>query len=76
MPLRTGRSTDNRKGESIRIRLNDTMRTYITNKANSEGVSISEIFRRYIETDMRKSSTYQGGRDGENTKKRTTFLDL
>lgn len=76
MPLRTGRSTDDRKGESIRIRLSDDMRTYVTRKASIEGVSISEIFRRYIAADMKQSSTYQGGRDGDDTKKRIAFLDL
>ena len=51
MPRR-GRVTTDRKGESIRIRLNEEMRAYIDRKAHSTGKSISEIFRDYISADM------------------------
>lgn len=50
--LNTGRPTSDKKGESIRIRLNERMREYINNKSLRTGKSISEIFREYIEKDM------------------------
>lgn len=50
--LNSGRPTSDKKGESIRIRLNERMREYINNKSLRTGKSISEIFREYIEKDM------------------------
>lgn len=46
------RPTTDRKGESIRIRLNAEMRQFIENKSLRSGKSISEIFRDYILADM------------------------
>lgn len=51
MPYR-GRVTTDKKGESIRIRLNEEMRLFIEHKAHSTGKSISEIFREYVSNDM------------------------
>jgi len=48
-----GRPTQDRKGESIRIRLNDEMRMFIDHKSRTTGKSISEIFREYVLADMR-----------------------
>lgn len=48
-----GRPTSDRKGESIRIRLNDDMRSFIERKSITTGKSISQIFRDYITADMR-----------------------
>lgn len=48
-----GRPTQDRKGESIRIRLNDEMRMFIEHKSRTTGKSISEIFREYVLADMR-----------------------
>lgn len=53
---RTGRPTEDRKSESIRIRLNDEMRSYMESKSRKTGKSISELFREYIEKDMGSSS--------------------
>lgn len=53
------RTTSDHKGESIRIRLNSTMREYINNKSLRTGKSISDIFRDYIEADMRSIKTKQ-----------------
>lgn len=53
--LHTGRPTTDRKGESIRIRLNDEMRSFVNSKSVRTGKSISEIFREYIEKDMRST---------------------
>ena len=50
--LHTGRPTSDKKGESIRIRLNDQMRAYIEYKSKRTGKSISEIFREYVTRDM------------------------
>ena len=47
-----GRTTTDRKGESIRIRLNEEMRIFIERKAHSTGTTISEVFRDYISVDM------------------------
>lgn len=64
----TGRPTADRKGESIRIRLNDDMRAFVDNKARRTGKSVSEIFRDYVSKDM--YSTYRGGKDGDRREKK------
>ena len=51
--MNTGRPTSDKKGESIRIRLNEDMRQYVERKSKATGKSISEIFREYIAKDMR-----------------------
>lgn len=48
------RNTDNRKGDSVRIRLTEAMRDYIDKKSKITGKTISEIFRDYIVQDMHK----------------------
>lgn len=48
------RNTDNRKGDSVRIRLTEDMRDYIDKKSKITGKTISEIFRDYIVQDMHK----------------------
>lgn len=47
-----GRPTEDKKNDSIRIRLNDDMRNYIINKSITTGKSISDIIRDYIKADM------------------------
>ena len=53
--IHTGRPTTDKKGESIRIRLNEEMRLYINDKSLRTGKTISEIFREYITKDMKES---------------------
>ena len=50
---RYGRPTEDKKGESIRIRLNNDMRSFIEHKSITTGKSISQIFRDYISADMK-----------------------
>lgn len=48
-----GRPTTDKKTDSIRVRLNESMYNYIIDKSRKTGKSISDIFREYIERDMR-----------------------
>lgn len=62
-----GRPTQDRKGESIRIRLNDEMRMFIDHKSRTTGKSISQIFRDYVATDMRNTFHILGGSTDERS---------
>jgi len=54
-----GRPTTDKKTDSIRVRLNESMYNYIIDKSRKTGKSISDIFREYIERDMRTISHWQ-----------------
>lgn len=47
-----GRPTTDNKCESIRVRLNQEMRDFIIRKSQTTGMTISDLFREYIEKDM------------------------
>ena len=47
------RTTNDPKGDSIRVRLNDDMREYLVSKSRKTGKSMSDIVRDMIVRDMR-----------------------
>lgn len=49
------RTTNDPKGYSIRVRLNDGMREYLVSKSRRSGKSMSDIVRDMIVRDMRLS---------------------
>lgn len=49
------RTTNDPKGDSIRVRLNDDMREYLVSKSRKTGKSMSDIVRDMIVRDMRLS---------------------
>lgn len=51
-----GRTTTDPKESTLKLRLNDTMRSYIEQKANSGELSMSEYIRELIREDMKNSS--------------------
>lgn len=46
------RTTSDKKTDSIRVRLNDEMRSFVERKSKTTGKSISDIFRDYVAKDM------------------------
>ena len=48
--------TDNKKLDSVRIRLTPEMRQFVDHKCKITGKTISEIFREYISKDMYKQN--------------------
>ena len=51
--MRTGRPTLDKKEQTLKLRLNDSMRGWIEQRADAEGVSMSEYIRRLVEDDIR-----------------------
>lgn len=49
-----GRPTTDKKTDSIRVRLNESMHNFIIDKSRKTGKSISEIFREYVSADMNR----------------------
>lgn len=49
------RTTNDPKGDSIRVRLNDDMREYLVSKSRRSGKSMSDIVRDMIVRDMSMS---------------------
>ena len=43
---------DDKKDNNIRVRVNDTLMTYITDKSRQEGINVSEHIRRMITREM------------------------
>lgn len=52
----SGRTTTDPKESTLKLRLNDTMRSYIERKANSGELSMSEYIRELIRADMKNNS--------------------
>ena len=50
--MRYGRPTNDRKEETIKLRLNGRMRRWIANAAYSQGLTMSEFIRVLIAKDM------------------------
>ena len=46
------RPTDDRKGETIRLRVNEEMRLYLERQASKTAQSVSEYVRQLIRKDM------------------------
>lgn len=53
--MRHGRTTTDPKEQTIKLRLNDTMRSWIEKQAYKNGISMSEYIRELISQDMQKS---------------------
>lgn len=51
--VKSGRPTDDKKESTLKLRLNDDMRSHIENMANRDGISMSEYLRNLIKKDMR-----------------------
>lgn len=50
--MRIGRPTQDKKEQTLKLRLNDEMREWIEKNADSNGVTMSEYIRGLIEDDM------------------------
>lgn len=50
---RQGRQTTDPKETTIKLRLNETMRSHIEKSAKAKSVSMSEYLRQLIQNDMR-----------------------
>ena len=50
--MNTGRPTTDKKEQTLKLRLNDDMRTWVERAAAAEGISMSEYIRWLIEADM------------------------
>ena len=51
--MRTGRPTDEKKDNTLKLRLSEDMRQHIEKMASNRGISMSEYIRHLIESDMR-----------------------
>lgn len=48
-----GRPTLDKKDQTLKLRLNDDMRSWVEERADDEGISMSEYLRELIRLDMR-----------------------
>lgn len=53
--MRHGRTTTDPKEQTIKLRLNDIMRSWIEKQAYRNGISMSEYIRELISQDMHKA---------------------
>lgn len=51
--MRTGRPTMDKKESTIKLRINEDMRSWIESRADNEKISMSEYLRKLILNDMR-----------------------
>lgn len=51
--MRYGRPTTDKKDSTVKLRLNDDMKTWLDSQASRKGISLSEYMRMLIEKDMR-----------------------
>ena len=49
---RTGRPTQDPKPETIKFRINETMRAYLTSRADERGVTVSQYLRELVSMDQ------------------------
>lgn len=49
-----GRQTTDPKEQTIKLRINDTMRSWVEKQAYGDGISMSEYIRKLISLDMKK----------------------
>ena len=57
-----GRTTTDPKETTLKLRLNDEMRTHIEKSAKRKGTSMSEYLRQLIYTDMKNNSLIPTGK--------------
>ena len=50
---RLGRPTLDKKDQTLKLRLNDDMRSWVEERADEEGISMSSYLRELIRLDMR-----------------------
>lgn len=50
--MRTGRQTQDKKDSTLKLRLNDKMRSWVERRAGEQTISMSEFIRILIEDDM------------------------
>lgn len=55
--MRHGRSTTDPKEQTMKLRLNDAMRSWIEKQAYKNGISMSEYIRELISQDMQKTDS-------------------
>ena len=51
--MRTGRPTMDKKESTIKLRINEDMRSWIESRSDKEKISMSEYLRKLILNDMR-----------------------
>ena len=54
---------DDKKDNNIRVRVNDTLMTYITDKSRQEGINVSEQIRRMITREMTEEQQTPADKD-------------
>jgi predicted DNA binding CopG/RHH family protein len=54
---------DDKKDNNIRVRVNDTLMTYITDKSRQEGINVSEHIRRMITREMTEEQQTHADKD-------------
>lgn len=50
--MRAGRPTADPKPETIKFRINETMRAYLTSRADERGVTVSQYLRELVSMDQ------------------------
>jgi len=53
--MRIGRPTLDKKDQTLKLRLNDEMREWVEQRANEDGISMSEYIRNLIDDDITRN---------------------
>ena len=53
------RTSENPKGFTVKLRIDDEMNAFLQEKAKKKSISVSELIRKLIETDMREEKSHK-----------------
>ena len=56
--LKAGRPTMDKKDQTLKLRLNDEMRSWVERCSDRDGISMSEYIRELIKSDMASRKAY------------------